>query len=47
VTNLAAWLRYDWNQDGSGDDANLPEARVTFGRARGSDRMIFWQERYQ
>ncbi|MDO6515268.1 LamG domain-containing protein [Neptuniibacter sp. 2_MG-2023] len=47
VVNLDAWLRYDWNQDGSGDDANLPDAIVTFGRARGSDRMIFWQERYQ
>ncbi|EAR62751.1 hypothetical protein MED92_06518 [Oceanospirillum sp. MED92] len=47
VLNLDDWLRYDWNEDGSADDANAQDAIITFGRARGSDRMIFWQERYQ
>ncbi|PIE20375.1 MAG: hypothetical protein CSA61_02250 [Neptuniibacter caesariensis] len=42
-----AWLRYDWDQDGSANDVILPDAIMTFGRARGNDRMIFWQERYQ
>ena len=47
VLSLDDWLRYDWNEDGSADDANAQDAIITFGRARGSDRMIFWQERYQ
>jgi MSHA biogenesis protein MshQ len=47
VINVEAWLRYDWDQDGAANDNGLPDALVTFGRARGNDRMIFWQERYQ
>ena len=47
VINIDDWLRYDWDQDGAANDASLPDAIVTFGRARGNDRMIFWQERYQ
>jgi hypothetical protein len=47
VTSVPEWLRYDWNQDGAADDVSVPDALITFGRARGNDRMIFWQERYQ
>jgi hypothetical protein len=47
ISNVPNWLRYDWDQNGSADDANMPDALITFGRARGNDRMIFWQERYQ
>jgi len=47
ITNLSDWLRYDWNQDGSANDLSTPDALITFGRARGNDRMIFWQERYK
>lgn len=47
ISNVPAWLRYDWDQDGAADDINMPDALITFGRARGNDRMIFWQERYQ
>lgn len=47
VINVEAWLRYDWDQNGAANDNGLPDALVTFGRARGNDRMIFWQERYQ
>ncbi|MCP4598799.1 DUF6701 domain-containing protein [Neptuniibacter sp.] len=47
IINIDAWLRYDWDQDGSADDTEARGALVTFGRARGNDRMIFWQERYR
>ena len=47
VSSVDDWLRYDWDQNGSADDASLTNALVTFGRSRGNDRMIFWQERYQ
>jgi hypothetical protein len=47
VINLDEWLRYDWDQDGDASDSSVPDAIITFGRARGNDRMIFWQERYQ
>lgn len=47
VINLDEWLRYDWDQDGNASDSSVPDAIITFGRARGNDRMIFWQERYQ
>lgn len=47
VNNIDEWLQYDWDQSGVADDTSLPDAIVTFGRARGNDRMIFWQERYQ
>ncbi|MCV6604780.1 MAG: hypothetical protein OIF34_05720, partial [Porticoccaceae bacterium] len=40
------WLRSDWNQDGSFDDINLPEATVSFGSYRGHDRVIYWRERF-
>lgn len=47
VNSLDEWLRYDWNQDGSANDTSTNNALITFGRARGNDRLIFWQERYQ
>ncbi|MGH1462563.1 MAG: DUF6701 domain-containing protein [Neptuniibacter sp.] len=47
VNSLDQWLRYDWDQDGSADDSSTLNALVTFGRSRGNDRLIFWQERYQ
>jgi len=47
ISNVPDWLRYDWDQNGSADDSSMPDALITFGRARGNDRMIFWQERYQ
>ncbi|MFY0678265.1 MAG: hypothetical protein JXR18_13365 [Neptuniibacter sp.] len=47
ISNVPNWLRYDWDQNGSADDSSMPDALITFGRARGNDRMIFWQERYQ
>ncbi|MEY4589479.1 MAG: hypothetical protein RL497_1555 [Pseudomonadota bacterium] len=42
LTNYA-WLRYDWNGDGTAD-TQLPTARYTFGNYRGNDRVLFWQE---
>ncbi|WP_415893082.1 DUF6701 domain-containing protein [Neptuniibacter sp. PT8_73] len=47
LSSIDDWLRYDWDQDGNADDTSVPDAIITFGRARGNDRMIFWQERYQ
>ncbi|MEA3547815.1 MAG: DUF6701 domain-containing protein [Thermodesulfobacteriota bacterium] len=38
----AAWLQYDWDNDGSHD--NDPTATATFGIYRGNDRIINWQE---
>ncbi|MFL0801091.1 MAG: LamG domain-containing protein [Agarilytica sp.] len=45
--NLAnyPWLRNDWNNDDDfADDATLPVIEINFGRYRGHDRVIFWQE---
>lgn len=39
-----AWLRFDWNNDGSHTDTSLPQAKFTFGSYRGHDKQIFWQE---
>lgn len=39
--NVPSWLQFDWDGDGSVD---LPTATATFGRYRGSDRVIFWRE---
>ena len=39
--NVPSWLQFDWNGDGSVD---MPTATATFGRYRGSDRVIFWRE---
>jgi len=36
------WLKFDWDGDGNYD--NDAEAVVTFGRYRGNDRIIYWQE---
>ncbi|WP_415899787.1 DUF6701 domain-containing protein [Neptuniibacter sp. QD48_11] len=47
LTSIDDWLRYDWDQDGNANDISVPDAIITFGRARGNDRMIFWQERFQ
>jgi MSHA biogenesis protein MshQ len=40
------WLRFDWDQSGVYDDANLPTARFGFGSYRGHDRIIYWRERF-
>ncbi len=45
--NLASypWLRHDWDNDGNfSDDTTLPTLDINFGRYRGHDRIIFWQE---
>lgn len=39
--NVPSWLQFDWDGDGSVD---LPTATATFGRYRGSDRVIYWRE---
>ena len=41
--SVDAWLRFDWNGDGTPDD---PAARATFGIYRGDDRIIYWRERF-
>ncbi len=39
------WLRSDWDNDGDfSDDTNVPTIEINFGRYRGHDRIIFWQE---
>ena len=43
LTNYA-WLRFDWNGDGSHTDTSLPQAKFTFGNYRGHDRETYWQE---
>ncbi len=40
LLNVPAWLRFDWL--GTGD--TNPSADATFGRFRGHDRIIFWQQ---
>ncbi|NQD37288.1 MSHA biogenesis protein MshQ [Permianibacter sp. IMCC34836] len=42
AADLPGWLQFDWDNDGQQDDA--PKARATFGRYRGSDRVIYWRE---
>jgi len=50
--DLAAypWLRFDWDGDGNHDEwdgiADGPRGEVTFGRYRGNDRIMFWQENF-
>lgn len=39
--NDQPWLRFDWDEDNSVDDAS---ARLNFGYYRGSDRVIYWKE---
>ncbi len=40
-----AWLRSDWNNNGdTSDDLIVPPAEISFGRYRGHDRIIYWQE---
>ncbi len=39
------WLRSDWNNDGdSANDTALPSLEIYFGRYRGHDRIIYWEE---
>ncbi|MCO4759293.1 MAG: hypothetical protein KC477_14830, partial [Oceanospirillaceae bacterium] len=40
--NAPAWLKFDWNETTAGDEN--PSADATFGRFRGSDRVIYWLE---
>ncbi len=40
---VPSWLQFDWNGDNSHIDN--PTATATFGRYRGSDRVIYWRER--
>jgi MSHA biogenesis protein MshQ len=39
-----AWLRFDWDNNGTYNDVALPTAEYSFGSYRGHDRIIFWQE---
>jgi MSHA biogenesis protein MshQ len=41
------WLQFDWNGDGNYNDANLPDARFSFGNYRGHDRVLYWIESTQ
>jgi len=38
-------LLYDWDGDGDFDDDPGPRT-LSFGRYRGHDKVIFWQENY-
>lgn len=38
------WLRDDWNQDESYNNAMMPPATFGFGSYRGHDRIIYWRE---
>ncbi len=39
------WLRSDWNNDGdAANDTALPGLEIYFGRYRGHDRIIYWEE---
>jgi len=40
---VADWLRFDWDGDGTHDNAP-PTVRATFGSYRGDDRIISWRE---
>lgn len=44
TSNALPWLQFDWNGDGSITAGEGPNATVSFGTYRGSDRVIFWQE---
>jgi MSHA biogenesis protein MshQ len=46
LTNLPQ-LQFDWNQDGTFDDAALPSVNINFQSYRGNDRVIYWQETFQ
>ncbi len=39
---VPSWLQFDWNNTAS---AQTPSAIATFGRYRGSDRIIYWKEK--
>lgn len=41
IWNVATWLNYDWNGDGTEE---APGALATFGVYRGHDRVIYWHE---
>lgn len=41
ILDVADWLEFDWLGSGTQD----PAGTATFGRYRGHDRIIFWQER--
>ncbi len=44
LTNYS-WLRNDWDSDDDfANDLTLPTLEIDFGRYRGHDRIIFWQE---
>ena len=39
------WLRFDWNNDGNFNDVlDNPLGVMQFGRYRGNERVIYWQE---
>ncbi|WP_421865272.1 DUF6701 domain-containing protein [Motiliproteus sp.] len=42
ILDVDDWLKFDW--EGSGDQN--PQGQASFGRYRGNDRMIFWQENF-
>ena len=44
ATGWSDYLNYDWNADGFINADDHPEATVTFGQFRGSDRIIHWRE---
>ena len=39
---VPSWLHFDWNGDGT--PAESPSAIASYGRYRGSDRIIYWRE---
>ena len=44
--SLPGWLKFDWDND-TGTAQTGPSGRATFGRYRGNDRILFWQEVYR
>ncbi|AGH47416.1 LamG domain-containing protein [Paraglaciecola psychrophila] len=46
ATGWSDYLNYDWNADGFINADDHPEATVTFGQFRGSDRIIHWREMF-
>ncbi|WP_372983170.1 DUF6701 domain-containing protein, partial [Marinobacter sediminum] len=40
-TNTPTWLQFDWDASGT---PRAPDAVVSFGRYRGHDRIISWEE---